>query len=354
MGNHLHIMLECQPKLGVQWRPSDNFSVLYGNALVGLCGIEYLFDPSNKHEYDGYCKPRFDIFIRKVVTADNNRNYAELHRLYNKLTEYYRELVRVGTTKSLGNISSVMPARGPGRVPPPPDRSRADRLANYTMLRDKYNKLRAEMYDKSSQASDSGTRYLDRTGWVSDLEAGTPRTPNGTPDDWIDFSNDEDMSDEGEGTAMRYDQSKRTGGPSLATMAAQNPPPEEEMQGLRGLSQKDMMRQQRNKQLGRMLAYRNSQGTLPGDSSSDDDDDDDKSPGHGTKRPNTTEPSSSNKISKPGGGKKQTKSKRKGTGKNKNKTKRRAANKKNKKAQQHAGRVSRHNKVFRRKTRKSK
>lgn len=51
-----------------------------------------------------------------------------------------------------------------------------------------------------------------------------------------------------------------------------------------------------------------------------------------------------------GGGKK-TKNKRK---KNKPKTKRRAANKKNKKAQQHAGRVSRHNKVFRRKTRKSK
>ena len=49
------------------------------------------------------------------------------------------------------------------------------------------------------------------------------------------------------------------------------------------------------------------------------------------------------------GGKKQTKNKRK---KNKPKTKRRAANKKNKKA--HAGRVSRHNKVFRRKTRKSK
>jgi hypothetical protein len=61
----------------------------------------------------------------------------------------------------------------------------------------------------------------------------------------------------------------------------------------------------------------------------------------------------SNKFqdSKPGfsGGKKQTKNKRK---KNKPKTKRRAANKKNKKA--HAGRVSRHNKVFRRKTRKSK
>jgi hypothetical protein len=52
------------------------------------------------------------------------------------------------------------------------------------------------------------------------------------------------------------------------------------------------------------------------------------------------------------GGKKQTKNKRKGAGKNKPKTKRRAANKKNKKA--HAGRVSRHNKVFRRKTRKSK
>ena len=49
-----------------------------------------------------------------------------------------------------------------------------------------------------------------------------------------------------------------------------------------------------------------------------------------------------------GGGKK-TKNKR---NKNKPKTKRRAANKKNKKA--HAGRVSRHNKVFRRKTRKSK
>ena len=48
------------------------------------------------------------------------------------------------------------------------------------------------------------------------------------------------------------------------------------------------------------------------------------------------------------GGKK-TKNKRK---KNKPKTKRRAANKKNKKV--HAGRVSRHNKVFRRKTRKSK
>jgi hypothetical protein len=52
-----------------------------------------------------------------------------------------------------------------------------------------------------------------------------------------------------------------------------------------------------------------------------------------------------------GGGKKQTKNKR---NKNKPKTKRRASNKKNKKAQQHAGRVSRHNKVFRRKTRKSK
>lgn len=50
-----------------------------------------------------------------------------------------------------------------------------------------------------------------------------------------------------------------------------------------------------------------------------------------------------------GGGKKQTKNKR---NKNKPKTKRRAANKKNKKA--HAGRVSRHNKVFRRKTRRSK
>jgi hypothetical protein len=49
------------------------------------------------------------------------------------------------------------------------------------------------------------------------------------------------------------------------------------------------------------------------------------------------------------GGKKQTKNKR---NKNKPKTKRRAANKKNKKV--HAGRVSRHNKVFRRKTRKSK
>ena len=59
----------------------------------------------------------------------------------------------------------------------------------------------------------------------------------------------------------------------------------------------------------------------------------------------------SNKKHKPNanGGKKQTKNKR---NKNKPKTKRRAANKKNKKA--HAGRVSRHNKVFRRKTRRSK
>ena len=55
------------------------------------------------------------------------------------------------------------------------------------------------------------------------------------------------------------------------------------------------------------------------------------------------------KKSRPNGGGKKTKNKRK---KNKPKTKRRAANKKNKKA--HAGRVSRHNKVFRRKTRKSK
>jgi ADP-ribosylglycohydrolase len=59
-----------------------------------------------------------------------------------------------------------------------------------------------------------------------------------------------------------------------------------------------------------------------------------------------------------GGKKTKSKSKRKAKGKSKNKnlkkTKRRAANKKNKKAQQHAGRVSRHNKVFRRKTRKSK
>ena len=53
------------------------------------------------------------------------------------------------------------------------------------------------------------------------------------------------------------------------------------------------------------------------------------------------------------GGKKQTKS-RKGDKKNKPKTKRRAANKKNKKAQQGARRVSRHNKMFRRKTRRSK
>ena len=50
------------------------------------------------------------------------------------------------------------------------------------------------------------------------------------------------------------------------------------------------------------------------------------------------------------GGKKQTKTKSRKGGKSKPKTKRRAANKK----KAHAGRVSRHNKVFRRKTRKSK
>jgi hypothetical protein len=121
---------------------------------------------------------------------------------------------------------------------------------------------------------------------------------------------------------------------SLATMAAQN--------------QLQQEPQSRQEQLRRMLVNR---GFNPdaSSSSSDDEGSDIK-----RKRRSTTEPNSSNKFqdskSSFGGGKK-TKNKRK---KNKPKTKRRAANKKNKKAQQHAGRVSRHNKVFRRKTRKSK
>ena len=73
-----------------------------------------------------------------------------------------------------------------------------------------------------------------------------------------------------------------------------------------------------------------------------------------TKRTSLRRDSPASKYRAPSeGGKKQTKNKRK-KNKPKTKTKRRAANKKNKKARQGAGRVSGHNKVFRRKTRRSK
>jgi hypothetical protein len=141
---------------------------------------------------------------------------------------------------------------------------------------------------------------------------------------------------------------------SLAPTAAAQNQQQMQVQGLQGLSQQDMMQKQRNERNERLTRMVKARG-FNIDDFDDSSDDDDKGPKRsGENMDRFSKKSALDQPPQPnvGGGKKQTKNKRKGT---KPKTKRRA-NKKNKKAQQqqHAGRVSRHNKVFRRKTRRSK
>jgi hypothetical protein len=327
MRNHLHIMTTCLDHLGHlrtdEWRSElrdrkghpYTYQNLYNSAKQGLAPMSFggLFDETNRFEYlyqggQTSCYARVAAFYSNVIYADRKGNkLITLTELESELASYYDALLAANMDRMQWSIPSIKPknpSATPARVVPDPWDTRAQR-ANTRDVRAtnraaewmRQQKPLSPGHDFSDSAA-SGASTNRSQDWETDLLSPLARTVSyGTPA--VEQIRDEVPSNSSlsafflqSPTAAQTVFPDQTTGFPLATDTAAAQPVSADDDAQAGIK--------RNRGEG-----------------------------------------------------KQTKS-RKGGKKNKPKTKRRAANKKNKKAQQHAGRVSRHNKVFRRKTRKSK
>ena len=300
MRNHLDIMITCLQKgLTVPWRVQANkpYSKLYNAAKDGLAPGSFgsRFDETNASEYYSSsgvttpCYARVNAFYRKVVVADNQKQkkLSSFLFLNDKLKEHYDLLLAANDDTALMTLSAKVV-----------NHSAAPRRVIATAWNTREQRFAA----RDARATDRAMAWWgDQAHLGPVMEEG----PGGAATPWEPDDIPSDASDRALGRVA-----------STGTLATERPL---QVKTLGSVSDAENSRRQAAFDLANALA-----------------------------NANRTQRLASGRM---GGGKKQTKNKRK---KNKLKTKRRAANKKNKKAQHGAGRVSRHNKVFRRKTRRSK